>query len=133
MKVLKIDSFQDIVKRIGNDLAWYYVYRGISYAQDALHVEWDDLGTSDLQHSVFMYLMKHELNELASHHIYFTECRLSQEAFDEARDYFVLAHRCSTFQLSSYLNYLDEWTGAYESWVDEHPLPLHCLQMEKKD
>lgn len=57
---------------------------------------------------------------------------LSEKAFEEAKDFFILAHRYTTFLLSSYLNYLDEWVSAFDDWVKYPPVPLHNLTMVKR-
>lgn len=133
MKAKPIRSFQEIVSKVGNDLSWYMIYRGISYAQESLHISFDELDESPLQKSLFMYLMKYEMNRLISQHIFFEDCMLSEKAFEEAKDFFILAHRYTTFLLSSYLNYLDEWVSAFDDWVKYPPVPLHNLTMVKKD
>lgn len=133
MQAERLNSFSEVARITGNDLAWYLVYESIAYAQNSLHVPYDDLEESSLKTSLFMYTMKHYLDEQISRHILFREVRLSQKAFEEAKDFFILAGRHTTFQLSGYLNYLDEWTSEYHDWSNNHPIRMHDLTFALRD
>lgn len=133
MTVRSVRHFQEITDRAGADLSWYLIYRAIAYAQEALHVPFDEVDESDLKCSIFMYLMKHELNKMISDHIFGEKSMLTEKAFEEAKEYFVLEHKCTTFLLSTYLNYLDEWSSSCRNWTRNHPLPLSCMTVCRTD
>lgn len=133
MKILKIQSFRSVQKRVRDDLAWYIVYEAIAYAQDALNVSFDSLDHSSLQQSLFDCLMKKKLNAMLSEHVYHEPVLLSDQAFSEAKIFFSCYDHPNTCQLARYLNYLDEWAEYTGDWSENHPVPLRNLAFASFD
>lgn len=122
----RVNSFQDVEKKIHKDLAWYMCYESVVRTQQQLNMNFSDAYSSRLSKGIFSYVLEQNFKEFLQNHVYFDqEIVLNDGWINQAAAYFrAQCPNITTMELSSYLSYLDSWTEAYPDWTRNRPIPL---------
>lgn len=131
-EVYRIEHYSEIEERIAPDLCWYLVYEAVMTARETLKIEGDfeDLPKNKIE--LYHYALKVYLSRELQNHVFLNRTvQMSSAALEEALEYFALrVPHAPTFELDSYLNYLETWSNAHLDWTRHSPASFESLEIE---
>lgn len=129
---LLIESYAQIVEKLSTDLCWYLVYEAVMTAREQLKIEGDLEELPKNKTELYHYALKVYLTRALQDHVFLGRTVvMSSGALREALEYFALnVPMAPTFELASYLNYLETWSNAHEDWTAASPAAFDNLEIE---
>lgn len=127
-----LDSYYEVVSSIASDLRWYLVYEAVMTAREKLKIEGDFDEIPFNKQELYHYALKVYLTRALEKHVFIgSRVELSVKALREALEYFALkVPLAPTFELGSYLNYLESWANAHDDWTLSSPAAFDSLEIE---
>lgn len=126
-----VSSFDEIRALLSKDLCWFLVYEAVVTTSEKLRIQGAPEDLEGDKARLYEFALQHYLSQAISTHLFQgRKVVLSQEAFEQAREYFALqVPEVTTLELSRYINYLEGWAAAHPDWSAEHPQSFETLEI----
>ncbi|MBF0580023.1 hypothetical protein IM774_09600 [Erysipelotrichaceae bacterium RD49] len=129
---LLIDDYKQVASLVAKDLGWYLVYEVIMTVKENLKLHSVTMDFTESKNELYHFAIKVYLGRAISHHIFHDRpVELAEKISHEAMEYFALKTPVApTYQLATYLNYLESWAGEHPDWTCSSPQAFDDLEIE---
>lgn len=118
-----IDHYDSICELVSEDLRWFLVYEALITASEAFHIPFDFDQVPQKKRKLYHIGLRMYLARFIRAHILIGQnIEVSENFLLEAIDYWrVHTPKHPTYELASYLDYLESWAENHQDWTKESP------------
>lgn len=120
---VKLDHFDEIAALLSEDVRWYFVYEAIITAKESLKTGYSLENVPDEKKDLYHYGVRMYFARIITTHILVGQpVEVSENFLEEALEYFAVhSPQDPTYELASYLDYLETWGSSHQDWTAQSP------------